>query len=343
MCRISSWRRFAMGDDDDLTLSMASEGGGKWSRRSLKLQVATALNQSNLQDADDDGTFEEMVMELQPRVRTIDDLTKALAASYAQYGEKPPNHRTMLIHCLDEERDELVALPGKTPLSAISNVDELIVTMRGSASNAGQACKRHRAANGNSAASAPPPGPGIAQRKADLLRASTGSNAGGGSSCSCSCADGRLPAPATLASLQRNREQQRKPAPALPPPTLPSIPPPPPPPVPPSKQAPPAPIFSSGQHNALMSELASRQASGSSGLVAGGSSGRPPPPPPAKSGSFLDSTEFQSKLERRKQMADATEQEPRQIGGSSTEAIVEDGLSYLDQLAAKIAARQQGK
>ena len=92
-----------------------------------------------------------------------------------------------------------------------------------------------------------------------------------------------------------------------------------------------------------MSELASRQASGSSGLVAGGSSGRPPPPPPAKSGSFLDSTEFQSKLERRKQMADATEQEPRQIGGSSTEAIVEDGLSYLDQLAAKIAARQQGK
>ena len=52
-----------MGDDDDLTLSMASEGGGKWSRRSLKLQVATALNQSNLQDADDDGTFEEMVME----------------------------------------------------------------------------------------------------------------------------------------------------------------------------------------------------------------------------------------------------------------------------------------
>ena len=42
-------------------------------------------------------------------------------------------------------------------------------------------------------------------------------------------------------------------------------------------------------------------------------------------------------------MADATEQEPQQIGGSSTEAIVEDGLSYLDQLAAKIAARQQGK
>ena len=69
-------------------------------QRPLRLQVSTAL--AGAVDCDE---FEDMVMELQPGVRTIDDVVLALVDSYAHdIGSVVPDHKQLLVQCLDEER-----------------------------------------------------------------------------------------------------------------------------------------------------------------------------------------------------------------------------------------------
>ena len=91
-----------------------------------------------------------------------------------------------------------------------------------------------------------------------------------------------------------------------------------------------------------MSELVSRSSSGNLTSVVGDA---PPNPQtrgaPERSGSFLDSPEFAQKLERRKQLAESQPSPKRATGGGAAETGTDaGGMSYLDMLAERIAARQ---
>ena len=92
-----------------------------------------------------------------------------------------------------------------------------------------------------------------------------------------------------------------------------------------------------------MSELVARASSGTLTSGAPPAAARPAPAAPARGGSFLDSPEFAQKLERRKQLAEAASS-PKQAescGGDAADGAPAGGLSYLELLAEKIAARQQ--
>ena len=103
-----------------------------------------------------------------------------------------------------------------------------------------------------------------------------------------------------------------------------------------------------------MGELVSRASSSTltSGLTSSGSGaaareGAPPPPGgPSRSGSFLDSPEFAEKLERRKRLAEKppSPRHPPTSGsmghGGLGSGVDDGGLSYLEMLAERIAARQ---
>ena len=350
---------------------------GEGRRQSLRLQVSTALHSpSAIMGVDE---FEDMVMELTPDVRTVGDVKKALVASLSDSPDAVSDHREVLVHCLDEERDLLVVLPSHTPLSALANVEELIVTERASATAAvaGQHAFGGREVN---PASIPPPGL-LAQRKAALLAASSlyGSRGNGtsgrrhpargdeesaGSGSYQHLPPSKPPTAATLGSMPRHiqtniartretnaprasseleaklerRRVAAESTPALPPPgRMPQCAPPPPPPPPP-------PQVGASSHSALMSELASRTSSGNLlSAVRNASPDLQARAAPSRSGSFLDSPEFTQKLERRKQLAESQPSPKHATGGGAAETGTDaGGMSYLDMLAERIAARQSG-
>ena len=133
--------------------------------RSIRLQVSTAVGFDAL---DDTGEFEDMVVDVTRSVRTVGDVMRALAKSYPH---PKPDHRQLLACCLDEERDELVAVPSYTPLAALRHVEELIVTPRNRASQSHQPRGRSDADGMCRPAS-------LAQRKAQLQKQVAGAGDG---------------------------------------------------------------------------------------------------------------------------------------------------------------------
>lgn len=91
-----------------------------------------------------------------------------------------------------------------------------------------------------------------------------------------------------------------------------------------------------------MSELASRTSSGNLlSAVRNASPDLQARAAPSRSGSFLDSPEFTQKLERRKQLAESQHSPKHATGGGAAETGTDaGGMSYLDMLAERIAARQ---
>ena len=63
------------------------------SRGTLRLQVSTAFSGAH------DGEFDDCLMTLQPDLRTVGDVVRALAATLPS-----SDPRQMLVHCLDEDR-----------------------------------------------------------------------------------------------------------------------------------------------------------------------------------------------------------------------------------------------
>ena len=339
-------------------------------QRSVRLQVSSAIGG----DALDDGEYEDMIVDVARGVRTVGDILRALTASYAH---PKPDHRELRARCLDEERDELVSLTSYTPLSALANVDELIVTLR------------HHASRPGARSSGAPRTGLLAERKAQLQHVANGrdgprrpppalGSAEGGASAGLPPLPSKPPSATTLGSLPRHLKSSivgnrahnaphaaseldqklercrmaaegsstnaaHRQAPMLPPP-LPAIAPLPPPLAPPPLAPPP--LGGTAPHAALMSELASRA---SSGKLTGVACGRVPSHLPARkssSGSFLESAEFSAQLERRKQLAEA-QPSPKGAEGSAAggaDALsAAGGMSYLEMLAERIAARQGAK
>ena len=142
-------------DDDDDDVESGVESGVP---PRIRLMVSADLVGDEGTACTDDG-FEEVDLDT-AGLYNVADLRRTVAASFCE-GQGGAAERAvvrrMVVQCVDEERDALVALPGSTSLRQLRQVAELIVTLRsGGAGDVGGSIETPAAGL-------------LAQRKAQLL------------------------------------------------------------------------------------------------------------------------------------------------------------------------------